>query len=139
MLSMALTEELTISISELAKEFEVTARTIRFYEEQGLLHPVRDGQQRIYYAKDRVRLTLILRGKRLGFSLAEIKTVFSLYDMNPDSTEQLETMLRLTTEKRSKLKQQLQDLQAVLAELDDVEQRCQAELNSLQTQRAKKE
>lgn len=121
----------TISIGELAKEFDITARAIRFYEEQGLLHPVRNGQQRIYYAKDRIRLTLILRGKRLGFSLAEIKNVFALYDTNPNSSAQLETMLTLTQQKRAALEQQLNDIQTVLSELNEVEMRCREELISL--------
>lgn len=121
----------TITISELAKEFDVTPRAIRFYEEQGLLHPVRQGQQRIYYSKDRIRLTLILRGKRLGFSLAEIKNVFSLYDTDPNSGSQLETMLTITKQKRIILEQQLSDIQTVLRELNEVETRCREELLNL--------
>lgn len=121
----------TISIGELAKEFDITARAIRFYEEQGLLHPIRNGQQRIYYAKDRIRLTLILRGKRLGFSLAEIKNVFALYDINPNSTAQLEKMLILTEQKRAILEQKLTDIHTVLSELNDVEMRCREELQGL--------
>lgn len=121
----------TITISELAKEFNVTPRAIRFYEEQGLLHPVRQGQQRIYYSKDRIRLTLILRGKRLGFSLAEIKNVFSLYDTDPNSGAQLETMLTITKQKRIILEQQLSDIQTVLRELNEVETRCHEELLNL--------
>ena len=121
----------TITIIELAKEFDVTPRAIRFYEEQGLLHPVRQGQQRIYYSKDRIRLTLILRGKRLGFSLAEIKNVFSLYDTDPNSGAQLETMLTITKQKRIILEQQLSDIQTVLRELNEVETRCREELLNL--------
>ena len=121
----------TITIGELANEFDITARAIRFYEEQGLLHPIRHGQQRIYYAKDRIRLTLILRGKRLGFSLAEIKNVFALYDTNPSSTAQLEKMLTLTEQKRLILEQQLNDIQTVLSELNEVERRCREELLGL--------
>ena len=121
----------TITISELAKEFNVTPRAIRFYEEQGLLHPVRQGQQRIYYSKDRIRLTLILRGKRLGFSLAEIKNVFSLYDTDPNSGAQLETMLTITKQKRIILEQKLSDIQTVLRELNEVETRCHEELLNL--------
>lgn len=121
----------TISIGELAKAFDVTTRAIRFYEEQGLIHPVREGTQRIYYAKDSVRLKLILRGKRLGFSLAEIKTLFALYDADPNSTMQLETMLELTQQKRAVLMQQLNDIETLLNELDDVEARCKEELSDL--------
>ena len=121
----------TITIGELSKQFDVTTRAIRFYEEQGLLHPVREGTHRIYYAKDTVRLKLILRGKRLGFSLAEIKTLFALYDTDPNSTVQLETMLELTQQKRETLNQQLHDIQMLLAELDEVEARCKEELLEL--------
>lgn len=120
------------SIGELSKDFDITARSIRFYEEQGLLTPERQGQSRIYHVKDKVRLKLILRGKRLGFSLAEIKTLFELYDTNPNSAAQLETMLALTEQKRAVLKQQLNDIQMLMNELDDVESRCQEELNELQ-------
>lgn len=121
----------TLSIGELSKLFDVTARSIRFYEEQGLLQPERAGQSRIYHTKDKVRLKLILRGKRLGFSLAEIKTLFELYDTNPNSAAQLKTMLALTEQKRAILNQQLNDIQMLMNELDDVEARCQEELNDL--------
>ena len=76
--------EPTFAIGELAREFDITPRSIRFYEEQGLLSPQRTGQNRIYLNKDRVRLKLILRGKRLGFSLAEVNTLFNMYDTNPN-------------------------------------------------------
>jgi DNA-binding transcriptional MerR regulator len=120
------------SIGELSKYFDITARSIRFYEEQGLLAPEGQGQSRIYHLKDKVRLKLILRGKRLGFSLAEIKTLFELYDTNPNSAAQLETMLDLTEQKRAVLNQQLNDIQMLMNELDDVESRCKEELIELQ-------
>ncbi len=78
----------TFKISELAKEFDITTRSIRFYEDLGLLTPERKGNTRIYNGRDRIRLKLILRGKRLGFSLADIKELFELYDTD-QSTEQL--------------------------------------------------
>ncbi|MFQ3249664.1 MerR family transcriptional regulator [Glaciecola sp.] len=120
------------SIGELSKLFDITARSIRFYEEQGLLVPERQGQSRIYHLKDKVRLKLILRGKRLGFSLAEIKTLFDLYDTNLNSAVQLETMLALTEQKRAVLNQQLNDIKMLMNELDDVEARCKDELTELQ-------
>ena len=123
--------ELTYSIGELAREFDITPRSIRFYEEQGLLSPRRTGQNRIYCNKDRVRLKLILRGKRLGFSLAEVKTLFEMYDSNPNSAVQLETMLNMSKQKRAVLEQQLEDIQMLMAELDDVEARCREELAEL--------
>ncbi len=122
----------TFSIGELAKQFDVTPRSIRFYEEQGLISPERRRQTRVYYVQDKVRLKLILRGKRLGFSLAEISKLFELYDTNPNSAVQLETLLRLTTTKRARLEQQLNDIQMLMNELDEVESRCQEELNELQ-------
>lgn len=125
-------QEQQYSIGELSKLFDITARSIRFYEEQGLLVPERQGQSRIYHLKDKVRLKLILRGKRLGFSLAEIKTLFDLYDTNLNSAVQLETMLALTEQKRAVLNQQLSDIQMLMNELDDVEARCKDELIELQ-------
>ena len=98
------------SIGEMAKDFNLTPRSIRFYEEQGLINPLREGLVRVYTHKDRVRLKLILRGKRLGFSLAEIRNLFDLYDTNPNSAEQLKTMLHLTMTKRAALQQQLDDI-----------------------------
>ncbi|MFS1703133.1 MerR family transcriptional regulator [Alteromonas sp. AMM-1] len=123
--------ESTYTIGELAREFDITPRSIRFYEEQSLLSPKRTGQNRIYCNKDRVRLKLIMRGKRLGFSLAEIKNLFELYDSNPNSSAQLKTMLQLTEQKRAVLRQQLHDIQMLMTELDDVETRCREELADL--------
>lgn len=120
-----------LTIGELAKEFDVTPRSIRFYEEQGLLSPTRNGHQRVYTKKDSVRLKLILRGKRLGFSLAETKTLFELYDNNPNSEAQLNTMLDMTEQKRAVLRQQLEDINIVLSELEEVEQRCIDELDKM--------
>ena len=124
-------EQQTYTIGELAKEFDITPRSIRFYEEQELISPTRTGMNRIYNNKDRVRLKLILRGKRLGFSLAEAKNLFELYDSNPDSAMQLETMLSMTEQKRAVLRQQLEDIQMLMGELDEVEARCREELAEL--------
>jgi len=121
----------TMSIGELAKDFDITPRSIRFYEEQGLLSPKRTGQNRVYSSKDKVRLKLVLRGKRLGFSLAEIKTLFELYDTSNNSIAQLQTMLTLTEQKRAVLEQQLDDIQMLMNELDEVESRCKEELAEL--------
>lgn len=127
---MTMTQQ-KFSIGEIAREFEVTPRSIRFYEEQGLITPLREGLNRVYTHKDKVRLKLILRGKRLGFSLAEIRNLFDLYDTNPNSAEQLKTMLHLTDTKRQVLQLQLDDINMLMAELDDVEARCREELNEL--------
>ncbi|WP_081948816.1 MerR family transcriptional regulator [Litchfieldella xinjiangensis] len=122
----------TYSIGELAKLFEVTPRTIRFYEQEGLLEPERRGQTRIYHDKDRVRLKLTLRGKRLGFSLAEIREVIELYDAMPDgNARQLKRLLELLEQKRADMQRQLEDIRLMQRELDDVESRCREALADL--------
>ncbi|EHZ2539592.1 MerR family DNA-binding transcriptional regulator [Vibrio parahaemolyticus] len=120
----------TFKISELAKEFDITTRSIRFYEDLGLLTPERKGYTRIYNGRDRIRLKLILRGKRLGFSLADIKELFELYDTD-QSTEQLNYMIRLIEEKKAALQQQANDIQAVMMELNAAQLRCQNTLRSM--------
>lgn len=125
-----MTEKL-YTIGELAKELDITSRSIRFYEESGLLNPTRNGQNRVYMKKDKVRLKLVLRGKRLGFSLAETKTLFDLYDRHQNSEAQLETMLQMTEQKRAVMTQQLEDIQALMMELDEVEARCKDELTTI--------
>ncbi|HHF2917266.1 MerR family DNA-binding transcriptional regulator [Vibrio sp. VGrn 2] len=120
----------TFKISELAKEFDITTRSIRFYEDLGLLTPERKGNTRIYNGRDRIRLKLILRGKRLGFSLADIKELFELYDTD-QSTEQLNYMIRLIEEKKAALQQQANDIQAVMMELNAAKLRCENTLSSM--------
>ncbi len=124
-----MSNETTFSIGELAKEFDITTRSIRFYEDQGLLSPERNGQTRIYSAKDRVRLKLVLRGKRLGFSLAETKNIFDLYDNEDTGQKQLEFMLTMISDKKQLLAQQLLDIEAVKTELEDLEQNCKLALS----------
>ncbi|ALO34365.1 MerR family transcriptional regulator [Colwellia sp. MT41] len=119
------------SISDLSKEFDITTRSIRFYEDQGLLSPARKGQTRIYNQRDKVRLKLILRGKRLGFSLAETGRLFELYDVDKTSAIQLTSIMTLITNKKGDLKQQLNDINAVLIELDDLEDNCNSILKTL--------
>lgn len=114
------------SISELAQEFDVTTRAIRFYEDAGLLHPERQGQTRIYSARDRVLLKLILRGKRLGFSLAECGELFSLYDPAQGNQAQYQLMLDKLAERRQALQQQLHDIRLMQIELDTAEARIRA-------------
>lgn len=126
-------KEITYSISELAHEFDVTPRTIRYYEDEGLLTPTREGQTRIYSHRDKIRLKLTLRGKRLGFSLAEIRELFDMYDTDKSSKTQLHSMIQLIEAKRGALRQQLEDIQMVMAELEAAEQRCVNSLNSLKT------
>lgn len=116
----------TYTISELAREFDVTTRTIRFYEDEGLLSPERRGQARIYSPRDRVLLKLILRGKRLGFSLAECRELFDLYDPEGGNKAQLELMLDKLAERRRALEQQLNDIRLLQIELDTAEARIRA-------------
>ncbi|MBM7073295.1 MerR family transcriptional regulator [Shewanella sp. OPT22] len=118
------------SISDLSKEFDITTRSIRFYEDQGLLKPQRRGQTRVYNLKDKVRLKLILRGKRLGFSLAETRRLFEMYDADKSSTSQLDTMIELIEEKKAALQQQMDDIKVVLMELNSAEQQCRASLSN---------
>lgn len=113
------------SISDLAKEFDITTRTIRFYEEAGMLYPRREGQTRIFSEQDRVRLKLILRGKRLGLSLADSGELIDMYDSASSNTHQLQALLDKIQERRNMLKQQLADIEVMQLELDEAEERCQ--------------
>jgi DNA-binding transcriptional MerR regulator len=114
----------TYSISDLAREFEVTTRTIRFYEDQGLLSPARAGATRVFSNRDRVRLKLALRGKRLGFSLAEIRELFELYDVSRDEKKQLEAFLVRLERRRTLLEQQREDIEVMLNEIDFFANQC---------------
>ncbi|MEN9456888.1 MAG: hypothetical protein RL210_2407 [Pseudomonadota bacterium] len=114
----------TFSITELSREFEVTTRTIRFYEDQGLLSPERRGRTRIYHKRDRTRLVLILRGKRLGFSLGEIRYLLDLYDHAHDEKPQLRELLNALSQKRAALEAQKADIEALLAETDSLAERA---------------
>lgn len=119
------------SISQLAREFGITTRAIRFYEDQGLISPTRAGTTRIYSGRDRVRLKLVLRGKRLGFSLKEIANILGMYDDEPGETGQLQYMLDRLQEQREVLKKQRDDIDLTLAELDVIESQCRQRLNAL--------
>ena len=117
----------TYKISELAKEFDITTRSIRFYEDMGLIQPERKGSMRVYQRRDKVRLKLILRGKRLGFSLAEIRDLLELYDTNQLDT-QLIKMLKIIDDKEAVLKRQLEDITIVLEDLNTARKRCEEAL-----------
>ncbi len=118
----------TYSISELARELDITTRAIRFYEEQSMLAPERRGQERIYSAADKVALKLILRGKRIGFSLAECRELIELYDPASGNRRQLETFMLKIEQRRAQLEQQMLDIQQMQLELDTAEERCNAAL-----------
>lgn len=122
----------TFSISDLAKEFDVTIRTIRYYEGEGLLAPTRVGQTRVFASRDRTRLKLILRGKRLGFSLSEIREIIGLFDDAPGETGQLRYFLDRIADRRRHLQQQREDIDITLSELAAVERRCQERLSELE-------
>jgi DNA-binding transcriptional MerR regulator len=119
------------SIRDLAREFDVTTRTIRFYEDEGLISPARRGQTRLFSARDRIRLKLILRGKRLGFSLGEIREIIDLYDAAPGEYGQLRFFLSKIAERRAMLEQQRADIADTLEELAEVERRCLAQLKTI--------
>lgn len=116
--------EPTFTITELAREFDITPRAIRHYEEQGLLFPQREGQQRVYSKRDRTRLRLTLRGKRLGLALTEIKDLIDMYDTAPDYSSQLVKLLGVLAERKAALEQQREDIEAVLAEIETFEHQC---------------
>ena len=120
----------SITIGELSRQFAVTTRTIRFYEDQGLLAPQRAGQQRIYTARDRVRLKLILRGKRLGFSIKEIKDMVDMYDAPEGAVGQLKYFIERMRQRREDLLKQRHDIDQVLAELDQLQARCESMIDN---------
>lgn len=114
----------TFSISDLAREFDITPRTIRFWEDQGLLFPRREGQTRVFSRRDRTRLKLALRGKRLGLSLPRIREMIDMYDTARDESSQLVKFLDVLAERRAAYERQREDIEAVLAEIADFEQVC---------------
>ena len=123
--------KVSYSISNLAKHFDITTRTIRYYEDQGMLSPKRKNTVRIYNERDRVRLQLILRGKRLGFSLAEVKETLKLYDNAPDKKVQLEYVLNIIETHRNNLLEKQQDIKRTLADMKTVENRIREKLGIL--------
>jgi len=114
----------TYTITELATEFDITARAIRFYEDVGLLTPQRAGRNRVYTQRDRTRLKLTLRGKRLGLSLQEIKQLVTMYDSPSDTAQQLAAFMAVLGEHRKLLEQQREDIEITLAEITQHEARC---------------
>ena len=122
---------MTSSISQLSSEYGVTLRTLRHYEELGLLAPERRGTTRIYHQRDRIRLALILRGKRLGFSLDEISVIVNMYDEQPGERGQLEFLMEQCDVRRAQLEQQRRDIDDTIAELEVVKARCREDLHKL--------
>ena len=120
------TPQPTYTITELAAEFDITPRAIRFYEDMGLLEPGRAGRNRVYTHRDRTRLKLTLRGKRLGLSLQEIKQLVDMYDSGSDTAPQLKAFLEVLRQHRRQLEQQLDDIEVTLGEIAQHEERCLA-------------
>lgn len=118
----------TFAISDLAREFDITPRTIRFWEDQGILAPEREGSKRVFTRRDRARLKMALRGKRLGLSLAEIKDLIGMYASTEDETPQLLECLRIMEKRRAALQQQREDIEAMLGEIAQFETLFQDEL-----------
>ena len=129
--SRAGAERRTWTIAEIAEEFGITHRTVRHYEDLGLISPDRVGTRRIYHRRDRTRLALILRGKRLGFPLEEIRTIIDLYDRPRGRASQLEYVLGQIDERRTDLEQRRRDLEDALSELGEFERRCREDLDRL--------
>ena len=118
----------TYTISELAREFGVTTRTIRFYEEKGLVRPLREGQKRLYTPADRVRIKLILRGKRIGMTLQDSVELIDMYEPQRNNTRQLHSLISTVTKRRATLLQQKQDIDDMLAGLEEVQELCEKAL-----------
>jgi len=123
--------EPTWTIAQVAREHGVTHRTVRHYEDLGLISPERRGTQRIYRRRDRTRLTLILRGKRLGFPLEEIRTIIDLFDAPRGRRSQLEYVLAQVDDRRADLERRRLDIEEALTELDRFEDRCREDLARL--------
>lgn len=115
----------TWTISDLSKEFDITPRTIRFYEDHGILNPAREGNKRIYVARDRTRLKLALRGKRLGFTLSAIRELVDMYEGPRDTVPQLKHYLSVLESQRASLEQQRVDLEETLAEIVQQQRQCE--------------
>ena len=118
----------TYTISELAREFGVTTRTIRFYEEKGLITPLREGQKRLFTPADRVRIKLILRGKRIGMTLKGCVDFIDMYDPEHNNEDQLHSLVNDVKKRRERLLQQKRDIDAMLAGLEEVQSLCEASL-----------
>ena len=121
-----------VTITELTREFDITTRTLRFYEDEGMLAPLRRGRARFYDHRERTRLKLILRGKRLGLSLADIREIIDMYDHEPGEEGQLRLLVSKIAERRAELIQKQRDIDLTLAELETVEARCRARLDEME-------
>lgn len=123
-----MTDPMTWTIAQMADDFDVTHRALRHYEHLGLLSPERDGQRRIYHRRERTRLALILRGRRLGFPLEEVATILDMYDDQPGEVGQLSYLLSQIDDRRADLERRRRDIEDSLRELDELEKRCNEDL-----------
>jgi len=121
-------DKASYSISDLSEEFDITSRTLRYYEEQDILSPKREGNRRIYNRKDRGRVKMVIRGKRLGFSLQEIRKIIKMYDTNTGNSGQLELFLKTIRDHIRVLENQIEDIDLTLSELKRFEQQCEEDL-----------
>ncbi|WP_411035394.1 MerR family transcriptional regulator [Shinella sp. BYT-45] len=112
------------TITELTREFGVSTRTLRFYEDEGLINPERRGRTRLFRPADRRLIQEILRGRRIGFTIAEIREIIRVYKDPPGEVGQLELLMAKVSEKRDELRQKRRDIEETLAELDNVEEAC---------------
>lgn len=119
------------TITELTREFGISTRTLRFYEDEGLIHPVRRGRTRLFRPADRTLVRQILRGKRLGFSIAEIREIIQMYKAPPGEAGQLRAIINKIGERREELRQKRKDLEDTLAELEQAEEACLGRLAEL--------
>ena len=129
------------SITELAREFDITPRAIRFYEDQGILQPARTGSSgltRVYAARDRTRLKLLLRGKRLGLTVLQVRELIDMYESPKDAAAQAKSFLALLTQHRTALEQQREDIEVTLAEIERHESECRRLLESAPARRRSK-
>lgn len=119
------------SITELTREFGISTRTLRFYEDEGLIHPLRRGRTRLFRPSDRHLLKQIMRGKRLGFAIAEIHEIIQMYREPPGEAGQLRLLMKRVEEKREALRQKRRDIDETLSELDQVEEACMGRMAEL--------
>jgi DNA-binding transcriptional MerR regulator len=112
------------SITELTREFDISTRTLRFYEDEGLIHPERRGRTRLYRVADRHLIQQILRGRRIGFTIAEIREIIQVYNAPPGEAGQLRLLLAKVEEKRDGLRQKRKDIDETIGELDNIEEAC---------------
>jgi len=112
------------SITEMTREFDISTRTLRFYEDEGLIHPERRGRTRLYRTADRHLIAQILRGRRIGFTIAEIREIIKVYNEPPGEAGQLKLLIKKVEEKRDGLRQRRKDIDETIGELDNIEESC---------------